>query len=158
MVRLGGARVNVARARKVCGKGEMKRSGRFLLACFGTALLCTSMALGGSNATSSNKVIRGCVNKKTGVVRVAKKCHKGERRIVWNSRGVKGPAGSAGLQGDKGDKGEPGQNGLNGTPGAPGPKGDTGAAGAQGDPGPAGPVGATGAQGPKGDKGDQGEP
>jgi hypothetical protein len=72
----------------------------------GTALLCTSMALGGSNARSSSKVIRGCVNKNTGVVRIARKCRKGERRIVWNSRGAKGPAGSAGLQGDKGDRGE----------------------------------------------------
>src|SRR6266545_7291606 len=84
----------------------MMRSSKLVLACLGVALICTSMALGGSNATSASKVIRGCVSKKTGVVRVAKKCAKGERKLVWNIRGVKGVAGTAGLPGAKGDKGE----------------------------------------------------
>jgi hypothetical protein len=80
----------------------MMRSSKLLLACLGVALMTTSIALGGSSATSASKTIRGCVNKKTGVVRVAAKCKKGERKVVWNVRGAKGAAGKAGAPGLKG--------------------------------------------------------
>jgi hypothetical protein len=98
----------------------MMKSGKFLLACFGVALIWTGMALGGSTATSARKTIGGCVTKKTGLVRVAAKCKKCERKIVWNVRGAQGPAGATGNQGDKG------ANGLDGHDGAQGAKGDKG--------------------------------
>jgi len=90
----------------------MMRSGKFLLACLAVALIGSSMALGGS--TLASKTIKGCVNKKTGVVRVAAKCAKGERKIVWNTKGANGPRGFNGVQGAKGDKGDAGQNGQDG--------------------------------------------
>ena len=91
--------------------------------------------------------ISGCVNKKTGALRIAAKCSKDETQIKWNSTG---PQGIQGLPGDKGDSGATGAQGLQG------PKGDTGATGAQGLQGPKGDTGATGAQGLQGPKGDVG--
>ena len=64
--------------------------------------------------------ISGCVNKKTGALRIAAKCSKDETQIKWNSTG---PQGIQGLPGDKGDSGATGAQGLQG------PKGDVGPAG-----------------------------
>jgi hypothetical protein len=129
----------------------MMRSSKLLLACLGVALMTTSIALGGSSSTSASKTIRGCVNKKTGVVRVAAKCKKGERKIVWNIRGAKGAAGQAGTQGATGDKGETGAAGAAGAQGLKGDKGETGAAGAAGVQGAKGDLGPAGPTGPQGD-------
>ncbi len=145
------------------GAAKMIKSGKFLFACFGVALICTGMALGGSTATSARKTIRGCVNKKTGVVRVAAKCKKGERKIAWNVRGAQGAAGVTGSEGAngldghdgaQGAKGDKGDRGEAGSTGAQGPKGDKGDQGVKGDNGN---NGQDGAQGPKGDKGDKGD-
>jgi hypothetical protein len=82
------------------------------------------------------KVVKACVNMRTGTVRVASKCRKGERRIV-----ITGAAGKAG------------QPGVTGPQGPAGPKGDTGSQGSQGAKGDKGSTGATGATGAKGDQG-----
>src|SRR5205823_11553017 len=114
----------------------MIRTGKVLLAFLGAALICASMALGGSSVSKST--IKACVSKKTHVVRIANKCKKGERKIVWNVRGNAGAAGvpgAAGPAGGKGEKGDAGQNGVNGNDGASGATGDTGAQGAKGDTG-----------------------
>jgi len=71
----------------------------------------------GSTSVTSTATVKACVSKKTGLVRVARKCRKGERRRVWNVRGPVGAQGLAGEPGVKGDKGDPGQNGLNGVQG-----------------------------------------
>lgn len=82
----------------------------------------------------------GCVNKKTGVLRVidtavTNQCKSGEYRISWNEQG---PPGIAGPQGQTGPQGEPGQQGV------AGPQGQPGVVGPQGEPGVSGPVGPAG--------------
>ncbi|WP_218006755.1 collagen-like protein [Microtetraspora fusca] len=139
-----------------------------------------------SSASTAAKVIYGCVNKKTGYVRIVNAttvCKPTEYKIYWNqagtpgavgvggtgatgAQGPQGPQGPRGLQGERGPagpqgvKGEPGQNGQNGKDGAPGAKGDTGATGPKGekgDTGPAGPQGKQGEQGPRGLPGAKGD-
>jgi hypothetical protein len=74
-------------------------------------------------ATSSTPIIRACTNKRTGALRVARKCHRNERGLTWN---VTGPVG---LQGPRGFTGRTGAAGATGTPGATGGTGPKGAAG-----------------------------
>lgn len=65
-----------------------------------------AMIAGVAVAGSTSNVIHACANKKTGALRLSKKCNRGtETRVVWN---VQGPPG------------KPGTNGTNGTNGAPG--------------------------------------
>ena len=147
-------------------------------------LSALSLSLYGfGSAFGNSDEIKGCVNKKTGVLRVANKCSKDERRIAWNSmglqgvqgdkgaigevgpiglQGITGPQGIQGQKGDKGDvgpigpqgeKGERGENGLKGDTGLQGAKGDTGAQGPRGEKGETGLQGVQGLQGPKGDTG-----
>jgi len=76
--------------------------------------LLASLAVA-SNANAATYY--GCINKKSGVLRIipkSKKCKKSERRISFNSQG---PAGRNGFNGANGANGT---NGTNGTPGAPG--------------------------------------
>jgi len=77
-------------------------------------------------ATSSTPVIRACANKKTGALRLASKCRRDERIVVWNQSGQQGPAGTAGVggasgakgaQGPQGGQGPEGPEGLEGVPG-----------------------------------------
>jgi hypothetical protein len=81
------------------------------------------MALcGGAYATiaaKSSNTINGCYAKHTGALRVLTKghCHKGERALAWNKRGIRGLPGATGAPGAPG---APGRNGTNGTDGAPG--------------------------------------
>src|SRR5881275_218237 len=121
----------------------MIRTGKVLLAFLGAALICASMALGGSSVSKST--IKACVSKKTHVVRIANKCKKGERKIVWNVRGNAGAAGIPGAAGAAGATGDTGAQGATGESGAQGAKGDTGAQGTKGDTGAQGVAGATGA-------------
>ena len=96
-------------------------------------------------ASSESNSISGCVNKKTGVLRIASKCSSTEKIISWNSTGVQGP------QGVQGEKGDAGPQGLQG------PKGDAGPQGLQGPKGDAGPQGLQGLQGLQGIQGAKGE-
>jgi hypothetical protein len=86
-------------------------------------------------ASSNSNEITGCVNKKTGLLRIATKCSSSERPISWNKIGP---------QGIPGPQGEAGTVGPQGIPGLQGAKGEMGIAG------PPGPVGPTGPQGPAG--------
>jgi hypothetical protein len=124
------------------------------------ALSALSLSLYGfGNAFGISDEIQGCVNKKTGVLRVANKCSKDERRIAWNSMGPQGVQGDKGDKGDKGDIGEVGPIGLQGITGPQGiqgqkgDKGETGAQGPQGIQGLLGPQGPQGIQGPAGTAG-----
>lgn len=95
-------------------------------------------------AASQSSQISGCVNKKTGALRVASKCTSLEKPISWNIQGPQGdvgPQGLAGPQGEKGDAGDTGPQGETGSAGPQGEKGDTGAKGEKGDVGPQGPAG-----------------
>jgi hypothetical protein len=65
----------------------------------GTSTLAVTAA---GAASSPLKVIRVCVKKRTGAMRLVKKgakCRKGERRMTWSSTGPAGPAGPAGPRG-----------------------------------------------------------
>ena len=73
-----------------------------------------ALAIGGlavataSRSSRSNSVIRACVKKKSGTVRIvasAKQCQRRERGVSWNRRGVRGPVGSTGRQGLAGSAG-----------------------------------------------------
>ena len=103
----------------------------------------------GAAASTPEAVISGCVNKTSGILRIATKCSKTEVILKWNQRGIQGEQGIQGLQGIPGDKGEPGTKGEQGPKGDTGAKGDQGAAGVPG-AGFAGPAGAQGAAGPAG--------
>jgi hypothetical protein len=92
------------------------------------ATLAVFIALGGGayavqGTASRGGVIRACVAKKTGSVRIvssSRRCRKGaERAISWNRQG------RSGLAGGPGSPGRDGANGLNGSPGAAGAPGAT---------------------------------
>jgi hypothetical protein len=73
-------------------------------------------------ASAQAETIHGCVKQSNGALRIVsgpKNCEKGERAILWDSEGARGPQGESG---------------------APGPKGDQGPAGPKGEPGAATPV------------------
>jgi len=89
-------------------------------------------------ASSNSNEITGCVNKKTGLLRVATKCSSSEKPISWNKVGPQGIPGPQGLIGE---------SGTIGPQGIPGPQG---ARGEMGFAGPPGPVGPAGPQGPAG--------
>jgi hypothetical protein len=83
-------------------------------------------------ATVNSNVIRACVDRRTGDVRIVSSnssCRRNERLVVWNQQGV------------------PGHDGKDGAPGPAGPPGADGAPGAPGEPGPAGPPGPPGGGG-----------
>jgi hypothetical protein len=87
----------------------------------------------------ASAVVNACVNKKSGVVRIAGACRSGERRLSWNVAGARGAAGSPGAAGPAGPAGPAGSAGAKGDAGAPGSVGAVGPAGAAGPQGPAGP-------------------
>ena len=94
-------------------------------------------------AASSTKIVTVCADKKTNVLRYAKKgkCAKTETKVVLNQTGVAGA---------KGDTGAAGTNGTNGSAGTAGAKGDTGAAGTNGAKGDTGAAGTNGTNGTNG--------
>ncbi len=107
-------------------------------------------------ATLESHVIRGCVNDRTGALRVVDRrseCHRNEDYIEWNRQGPQGPAGPRGLRGDAGPRGlqgapgSPGQQGPQGLQGLPGPQGLQGLQGLRGEQGPPGPPGPSGSGG-----------
>ena len=105
------------------------------------AFVLSSLTLISTNiyfASSNSNEITGCVNKKTGLLRVATKCSSSEKPISWNKVGPQGIPGPQGLIG------ESGTIGPQGIPGPQGAKGEMGIAG------PPGPVGPAGPQGPAG--------
>jgi hypothetical protein len=85
--------------------------------------------------TGNTTVIRGCVDDKTGMLRVVdrgEKCRRHEHLIDWNREGPMGPRGPRGQMGPGGPRGEAGPAGI---PGLEGPPGLQGPVGPQGEPG-----------------------
>lgn len=76
----------------------------------------TAVALPAISAGTA-KTISGCVNKKTGVLRVAKTCSKSETRLIWNAQGQPGLDGKDGFPGAAGSSGSVGPRGLSGEAG-----------------------------------------
>jgi hypothetical protein len=90
----------------------------------------------GSALAAAGGTVRACANKKTGALRLAIRCKKGESAVTWNAQGVPGAsgpkggtgaAGSNGAAGAKGDTGAAGTNGASGTNGTNGTNGNNGA-------------------------------
>ena len=104
------------------------------------ALTATTFAIA---STSAPKTISGCVDKKSGILRVSNKCLKTETTLIWNQQGI---------QGETGPQGPSGLNGIDGKIGEQGPQGQQGNAGKDGPAGAIGPQGpgGTGPQGPAG--------
>lgn len=50
-------------------------------------------------ATTANKTIHACINKRSGAVAIKAKCPKGTRVMTWNQRGPQGAAGAQGAAG-----------------------------------------------------------
>lgn len=105
-----------------------------------TALILSFLTLISSNiyfAASEPDAINGCVNKKTGVLRIVAKCTNAERSIQWGKigpqgeKGLPGEVGPAGAIGPAGAQGLPGLDGLNGFSGSSGPAGANGVNGRQ---------------------------
>lgn len=71
-------------------------------------------------SASTISVIKGCVNKKTQVLRIASKCTSSEKAISWNAKGEKGEKGLQGLPGATGSSGSTGATGATGAEGASG--------------------------------------
>src|SRR3954454_18219961 len=92
---------------------------------------------GGTHRTAG--VVSACVNKKSGIVRIAGACRNSERRLSWNVAGDRGAAGSPGAAGPAGPAGPAGAAGARGAAAARGPAEAIAPAGAAGPQGPAGP-------------------
>jgi hypothetical protein len=111
------------------------------------ALTVSAAALGFGSylaAQSGGTVIRGCIDSRTGLLRIISgtaTCTNKETLLTWNSVGPTGPAGPAGPQGPIG---------APGAAGAAGPQGPIGATGPAGAIGPIGPAGPPGLEGPPG--------
>lgn len=100
-----------------------------------TALILSFLTLITTNiylASSDSNEISGCVNKKTGVLRISSKCSSAEKMITWNKVGPQGLQGIPGVKGDTGLQGMKGDTGPQGEPGLQGVKGDTGPQGQSG--------------------------
>jgi collagen triple helix repeat protein len=103
------------------------------------ATLALFAALGGgayaaTSLVGSDGTINGCVDRKTGVLRVVEQGRKCNKRrataIKWRQRGPAGTPGAPGAPGALGEKGEKGDPGAPGALGEKGEKGDPGAPGA----------------------------
>jgi hypothetical protein len=81
---------------------------------------CGGLALA---ATPSSPVIKACASKRSGALRLARKCRHGERFVSWN---VQGTQGARGFAGPKGSKGSTGPTGATGATGPRGPQGEQG--------------------------------
>jgi hypothetical protein len=85
-----------------------------------------AIAANESATTSAKKQIKACYSKKTGELRIKKagtKCKRGEKKLAWNKRGVRGPRGPVGVQGPKGETGATGPTGAQGPAGVGGGSG-----------------------------------
>lgn len=102
-------------------------TNRILIAGLAIALLVVGMGVGAQVAVSQSQTINGCVNKRTGVLKIADTCTNRERKIQWNVLGARGPQGPAGPAGSSGSAGSPGASGSAGATGATGAAGPSNA-------------------------------
>ena len=105
-------------------KSGLSRAWVPFLAVAAACLLAVGAGWAIAASTTSSATIRACASKSTGVLRLAARCKKSERRVSWNTVGPRGLRGLRGIQG---------------ATGATGAAGATGATGAKGDTGPPGP-------------------
>ena len=82
--------------------------------------------------TSTGEVLKVCIDTKTGVIRVATKCTKTERKTVLGGVGAKGDKGDTGAVGETGETGATGEVGAIGATGLTGATGAVGATGLTG--------------------------
>ena len=134
---------------------KLNRFGTFSL-----GVLTASMSIGVVSIVnaSSDSVIKACVNKRSGAVRIVPngRCETTESRLSWNVAGRIGTTGLQGTRGERGEQGPPGPIGATGNSGPIGPPGSTGLVGPQGIPGPTGVTGPQGLMGPAGPQGTAG--
>jgi hypothetical protein len=91
------------------------------------------VAAAGFVAAQDSTMIKGCYDKKTGLLRYLQSgssCRSTETAISWNQFGPQGP------QGEKGQQGDLGPQGPQGAQGPQGPQGEKGETGSQGPRGP----------------------
>jgi hypothetical protein len=105
--------------------------------------------------------IHACYSKRTGLLRLARRCARAERALVWSLPGRRGKRGAGGPSGRPGTLGAFGENGAQGPTGPTGPAGSTrsgpsGALGVIGATGPTGPAGSSGRSGQAGASGQAG--
>jgi hypothetical protein len=99
---------------------------------------------------TAGEILKVCIDTKSGVIRVATKCTKTERKTVLGGVGATGEKGETGAVGATGATGETGVTGATGVQGPAGTNGINGAVGEKGLQGEKGITGATGVQGPQG--------
>jgi hypothetical protein len=77
----------------------------------------TLLAAGGGYAIAAahGRTIHACASKRSGALRLAAHCRRGERAVSWNAIGRRGPQGKKGVPGVQGQQG---QQGVPGTPAA----------------------------------------
>ena len=109
--------------------------GRARLPVLAVAAACL-LAIGGGWAIAASRTssatLRACASKSTGILRLATRCKRSERRVSWNTVGPRGPRGRQGIEGAKGDTGSTGATGATGATGTPGVQGLPGTARAYG--------------------------
>ena len=88
-------------------------------------MLSVAVAGGFALASSGGGAISACASRRTGTLRIATTCRRGERAVSWNQQGPTGPPGSAGPAGSPGPVGSPGPAGPPGLTGPPGPSSAT---------------------------------
>jgi hypothetical protein len=78
----------------------------------------TASAFGAFDRAAAPSKITACAAKKgatKGLLRLASKCKKGERKVTWNVKGQPGPQGFPGAAGQPGATGQPGTAGVDAT-------------------------------------------
>lgn len=99
---------------------SLKRSPAIAVALVAVIAATSGWAIA---ATSRSSVIRACANKRSGALRLASKCRRKERPVLWNQAGPQGKQGTRGARGASGANGAPGATGAAGTQGLQGPQG-----------------------------------
>jgi hypothetical protein len=75
---------------------------KFNVAAIAIFALGVGLIAGPAISASQSNVINACVNKSTGLLRIAKKCTKAEKPLSWNKQGLQGEQGLQGLPGQPG--------------------------------------------------------
>jgi hypothetical protein len=90
----------------------------------GAIVISLSVLLGASGgwalAASGGGAIHACVNRRTGLLRLAGHCRRAERLVFWSVQGPSGPQGPGGPAGPAGPVGPAGPQGTQGGQGSAG--------------------------------------
>lgn len=73
---------------------------KFNVAAIAVFALGVGLLAGPAISAGQSNVINACVNKSTGLLRIAKKCTKSEKPLSWNQRGIQGEQGLPGVPGE----------------------------------------------------------